>query len=266
MKKISTPEYSMRDVIPDYINFILVLVLGFIFKQKGTDVTYFFLMQIALLVICFILSVIFYSFKKTITSKKQKTSNASLSQSFSYYYCCVIFGGVGICFFIGLLAILYDLLTSNFAICLACFPSVLFAYRKIFQKSEQGSSEFSYIFLKGFIIIGCAPLLLVVPEIFTTIGLNDSISFFICCSLLCFPYKKTFNLLVSPKSRKKVCNFYSTPIKLFGTAFTTFSLVFLFLACYGYWRSNFEDESVRGLIFFSFPFIIVGIIILCKGK
>ena len=74
-----TSEYTLKDIIPDYINFILVLILGLVFHQKGTDVTYFFLMQIGMLVICFVLTLIYYLFKAHITSKKKATS-----YSFSY--------------------------------------------------------------------------------------------------------------------------------------------------------------------------------------
>ena len=112
-------------------------------------------------------------------------------------------------------------------------------------------------------IASCAPLLLAIPEIFKDIGLADTISFFICYSALYFPYKGTFNLLFSKKTKKKVYDFFSNPAKLFGIAWTSFSLIFLFLACYGYLKSNDGDAF---FIWFIIPFICVGIFMLLKWK
>lgn len=249
-------EYSIKNIIPDYINFILVLIFGVIFHQKGTDITLFFLMQIGMLVICVGLTVIYYLFKAHITSKKNITS-----YSFLDYYSCIISYSVGTLFFIGLSVFLYKLLTFNFPINLVCFPSVLYANKEILKNLKQNPSNVFYLFIKVFMIGSCVPLLLVIPEIFQDIGLADAISFLICYSALCFPYKGTFNLLFSSKSKKKIYAFFSNPVKLFGLAYTSFSLILLLIGCCTYWR---DGETF--FIWFTIPFSCAGMIMLFKGK
>lgn len=244
-----TSEYSIKGIIPDYINFILVLILGLFFHQKGTDITYFFLIQIALLILCFILTycliVVYHLLKALITSETRITP--------LFLYLMIFCTG----FSIMLLLPLHGLLTFNFPVNLVCFPSVLYANRKIFQKLKKSSSESDNVFAKGFLLISCAPFLVLIPRFFNDIGLADAISFFICYSALCFPYKGTFNLLFPQKIKKKVYSFFSNPAKLFGIAWTCFSLVFLFVGCYG-GRLDFVLGSI--------PFICVGIFMLLKWK
>ena len=249
IKGINYPEYSVKDSIFDYINFVLVLILGLVFHQKGTDITYFFLAQIALLILCFILTycliVVYHLLKALITLETKITP--------LFLYLIIFCTG----FSIMLLLPLHGLLTFNYPVNLVCFPSVLYANRKAFQKLKKSSFESDNIFARGFILISCAPFLVLIPRFFNDIGLADAISFFICYSALCFPYKGTFNLLCSKKIKKRVYDFFSNPTKLVGIGWTCFSLVFLFVGCYGR-RPDF--------VFFSIPFICVGIIMLLKLK
>ena len=241
-------EHSIAGLMLDYINFTLVLFLGFIFNWQSENMACLFLIQVALLIISLALFPVSLFFKDLFNGDK--------TPPFPLFELC-FFGILGTSL-IGLAHIVYPETKYNILTVVLYLPSILYANKSIFIEQKNRKLLDSFTMIKGFLKICFLPLLLFGPTILKNIGLPDTLTFFTCYSILCFPFKKTFQVLAS-----KPASFLLNPDKLFALVFTGAALMFLFFSCYAYWLSGGKEASE--LIGISIILLIFGILILWKG-
>ena len=80
--------HSVKGLMLDYINFIFVLILGFIFNWESSDITSLFLMQIALLIIFLAFFAGYNLCKGLLWGEKTASSHAF---DFCVFRTCVLF-------------------------------------------------------------------------------------------------------------------------------------------------------------------------------
>lgn len=238
-KNMDNPEYSLRGVMPDYINFIFVFILGYALDWRGSNITSILLVELLLIIIFFALASIYNAFQNFLTNPGQRL--------FDIMFCVILsisFTGV-------LLSLSHANIAENNLISLAYLPSALYAHRKIFKTSRRFDSSSNDMFvtvLLGFLCLICLGTLMALSFILNRAEISNEASFITCYSILYFPYRTTLNILTSPKTKEKIHRFISDPENFFYVIYIVGALMFLFLGCYVYWQSNGESGIAPILI------------------
>ncbi len=205
-----------NSILFDYINFGFILIFGYFFDWSGNQIVGVFLIQLGVLYLSLWLYRFFVSLYLRRVKHKEVSPSNPITRIFMFFTLFYIF-------FIWQAFIQ----SENFWEVFIYSPFVLYAKRHMFQKSLNNPlfewKLFKNVFLMAMVGL---PALLILMIIFYYAKPAPQFSFILIYSVLCFPYKGTFNLLFSEQKRKTISAFFQE--RSFALVWILVNFVFLF--------------------------------------